>query len=170
MLQEQKKVLGVAKKYDLPVLIFETDHFGKTIPALQELIEQLPRTTTFGKHRDDGFEIYEHGMKHPNSDYFPQDWLKEQGVNALYFRGINGNACVSETASSAQEFHDFTIATSNEVIATSNDNANSRDCHSKSCDEAKGGLLLFQSKGILDTENQPFLDYFTRNGRIAKKE
>ncbi len=164
MITEQKRVLTAARDYDLPVLVFETDGYGDTIPALQDLIEQIPRTTTFGKRYDDGFEIYESIIQHPNPGIFPQDWLQEQGVNALYFMGINGNACVTETASSAQELN-FTIATSNQVIATANDNAQSGDCRSESCDEAKAGLLLFQSKGILDPENQPFLDYFKEQKR-----
>ena len=161
MLREQKRVLEAAKEYDLPVLVFEMEGFGETLAPLEELIQQVPKHTTFSKYRQDGFEIYGH-LQSPNPEVFPSDWLKEQGVNALYFMGINGNACVYETANSAQDLYNFTIATSNEVIATANDNAESGDCHSESCDEAKSGLVLFLQRGILHPKNEPFLDYFKR--------
>lgn len=161
MISEQKKVLKAAEQNDIPVLVFEFSGYGETIPSLQDLIEKVPRHKTFEKKRNDGFEIYD-SFSGFNPEFFPSDWLGGQDVNALYFMGVNGSACVVETAGSANKIFGYKIATSNEVIATSNENSQSGNCNSESCNEAKDGLVLFLENGILDQKNEAFLDYLQK--------
>ncbi len=158
LIREQKKVLAVAAEYDLPVLIFEMDNYGQTTKELQELVDTVPRTKTFSKNRNDGFEIYD-PLPRFDPETFPSDWLKQQGVDSVYMMGVNGNACVKETADSAMKMG-FTIATSTDVIATANKNAATGSCAYESCIEARASLSDFVEKGILHNENDAFLDYF----------
>lgn len=159
LIQEQETVLEAAAHYDIPVLVFEMDNFGKTIPELQNILKIVPRTKTFWKNRDDGFEIYESIIRF-DPEYFPQDWLKKQGVDSLYFMGVNGNGCVEATANSAKDLFDLTIATSNNVIATSGKSSSTGVCAYESCDEAKASLGTFLEKGLLHQNTTPFLAYF----------
>ena len=55
MLREQKKVLQIAQEQDIPVLVFEYENNGPTIPTLKEYIEAVPRHKYFTKDEDDGF-------------------------------------------------------------------------------------------------------------------
>lgn len=169
LISQEKRVLEAAKTYNIPLLVFEMDNFGETLPTLERLVEQVPRHTTFRKYRDNGFEIYGTIQK-PNAEIFPDDWLREQGVDTLYFMGMNGNACVYATANSAQDFLGFQIATSNDVIATADENSQTGNCAFDSCDEAKSGLTFFLEKGILSRDSQAFLEYFSerKKGTLNK--
>ena len=159
LIQRQREVLTLAKRYDIPTLVFEFDGQGETISELEQIIADIPRTKTFTKERDDGFEIY-HGPKNFEPDYYPSDWLQAQGVDAVYMMGINGFACVQETADSAKDLFHLQIATSNDVIASGTEKVS---CPFESCDQGKASLSYFLQEGILDKTNYPFIKYLKDN-------
>ena len=158
MIAEQKKSLQLAKEQNIPVIVFEYEGNGETIPTLQKYIEEVPRHIYFTKSDDDGFAFQEE--KDQNDS--PSAWLKENKVNALYFEGVNGSACVLASANSAY-MDNFTVATSNQVIATGDQSTEEGYCPEEQCNEAKSSLLFFLQNGILDPNNQPFLDYLAKN-------
>lgn len=168
LLERQKEVLTIAKNYDVPVLVFEMENemqnFGRTTKALQDILDTIPRTKTFSKNRDDGFEIYDDHRRF-DPEYFPSDWLEQQNVDTVYVMGVNGNACVSETADSARDLFSLTIATSNDVIATADTNAASGYCAFESCDEAMAGLVPFVEHGLIHQNNRPFLEYLQKKNK-----
>lgn len=161
LLREQKKVLKTAEEYDIPVLVFERDTYGKTTKEIQDILETVPRTKTFYVDRNNGFESYD-DSKIFNPDYFPKDWLKQQGVDTLYMMGVNGNGSVKRTADSARDLLSFTVATSNDVIASAGKNSYLGSCAYESCPEAKAALSDFLEKGLLHRDNDPFLEYFRK--------
>ena len=79
-LENQKRVLEYAIEKDIPVLVFEMDMRGRTLPELRELIDQVPRHRYFTKFSRGGF--LKHGMvPYPHtSEDDPRVWIREQGV------------------------------------------------------------------------------------------
>lgn len=122
--------------------------FGETIPELKEIIDRVPRHVYMSKFRNDGFERYGDNEEKPSA------WLKENGVDSVYFMGVNTDACVYSSASSATEVYDLNIVSTKDVIATS-------ECYDD-CADAFKGFNLFLEKGAFGEDHRIFIDYLRK--------
>lgn len=114
LISNQKSLLEIAAENDIPVLIFEYSNWGKTLPEIQEEVNNIPRHKYFEKDDNDGFESYKKIDK--NS---PQIWLKNNKVKNLIITGVNTDVCVYATVHGAYKLK-FKILTSIDLVATDN--------------------------------------------------
>ncbi len=155
ILREQRKVIQLAKAYDLPVQVFEYSQEGVTTSLLKEDITIVPRYN-FSQKKEEWQDLKEY-ISVPN-ELWPTNWLENQGADAIYFMGIEEGDCLLALSRIAMR-QGFTIATSNEVLAVANDEERG-DCAQESCAEAKSKLLFLVDTGMFDIQNKPFLEYF----------
>lgn len=148
-IQNQKEILATAIEFDIPVIVFEYIKCGKTTEELKKIVEKVPRHEFYTKGFNSGFLYLNHF--YPNKED-PAEWLKSQGVNTLYFMGINTDACVNDTAKDAHELYDFKIITTKDVIATFN-------CYDN-CNSVYRTFNFFAKEGYLGESHYEFIDLF----------
>jgi len=150
-LENQKRVLEYAIENDIPVLVFEMDMRGKTVPELRELIDRVPRHRYFTKFSRGGF--LKHGMvpypHTPEDD--PRVWIREQGVKVLYHMGANTDYCVLETARAAVG-EGFSVGTTADVVMSSS-------CVDD-CPSVNAAFMYFRNNGFFELENKKIITSF----------
>jgi len=106
MIQAQQEVLHLCSDSHIPVAVVEKERYGRTIPELKEIIDDLSTTHTFIKHGRDSF-----------GNPFLGRWLAERRTKKLFLMGVYAGGCVYKTAVSALTHQPcFSIATSMDVI------------------------------------------------------
>lgn len=104
LIKNQKEVLEICMRKDIPVAVLEMCAKGKTAEELCLLIEKIPRKSFFEKRGRSGF--YETPL---------YDELVKWSINSVFLMGIYATSCVLTTAEDALE-KKLKIFTSGNVI------------------------------------------------------
>jgi nicotinamidase-related amidase len=95
LVKEQIKLLESARKYNLPVVIFEYFNWGSTDSRILEAAKGLD-VKIVTKYRDGGFD-----------DWYAeeaQEFLQSRNVENLIISGLNGDYCIKDTVLGAHDF------------------------------------------------------------------
>lgn len=111
LVKNQQKLLSWAKKNNIPVIVFEYLHYGKTDTRLTEILREHQRLY-ISKRTDSGFRN--------KSAQAARNFLEHFEVDTLIVAGVNGPYCVRSTILDAVRSENYSIITSDDLVADIN--------------------------------------------------
>jgi len=115
LIENQKKLLLFCSKYNIPLIVLEYYHLGKTIKKIEKNFSKISSVKIFEKFTDDGC------LLSPIDDKkriitISEVFFSSLGKKTVIFAGVNKSVCVQQVAKRMlQDGH--TIATSLDIIA-----------------------------------------------------
>lgn len=136
IIPNQTEILKFYSKQNIPLIIIESNGYGATHYLLEQEIVKFKKylVRRFSKCENDGFsnqQLHKH--------------LQQNSINNLLLTGINGCACVFDTALSARA-HGYTIMTSKDLL---------HGFCSEACANAR--FKWYSEKGILQNSYKELL-------------
>jgi nicotinamidase-related amidase len=95
IIENQKQMIAMAKKQNIPIIFIEYKDFGDTNSELKKESEGYDNVKYFTKNTDGMFDSYNTNEKQIS------DYLRSQEIGNLIITGANGGACVSESIDGA---------------------------------------------------------------------
>lgn len=114
LVAKDQELLRWAVEQDIPVMVFEYEDFGPTDPKLMKILEGHEHVV-IEKDADGAFETYQKSREQALAQ------LKAWNVDTLIFAGINGDACVLQTALGALQAG-FEGMSSSDIVGNLNQN------------------------------------------------
>ena len=91
IIENQKQMIALAKKSNIPVIFIEYQNFGDTNTELKEAAKGYDNVKYFEKNTDGFFETSNSNIKAFS------DFLHDQQIGNLIITGANGGACVESS-------------------------------------------------------------------------
>lgn len=113
LLENQKRMIQLAKSKKIPIIFFELKDFGETNSELKQAVGNYSKVKYFTKQTD--------GIFSPNNMSLGEltDFLKHENVKNLIISGANGGSCVDSSIRGSLE-NNYNVLAFNQGIADFN--------------------------------------------------